>query len=320
MSTQKTRPVADVLVGADWLERHLDDPTVVVVEVDVSPAAYDAGHIPGATLWNIYADIKDEGYRPRAPAAVEELVRRSGITEESIVVFYGYAPALGLWWMHLLGHTRARVLDLDRDAWLAQGRPWTRRPSTPVRSGYRVQAVSPEIRAERAEVAAAVGTSGELILDVRSIDEYVGERFWPSGGIPEAGRAGRIPSAVHAPADGLTHSDGSFRDPAELAELFPAHHGRRITTYCTIGARAATVWLVLTHLLGYEQVRVYDGSWTEWGMRGTRRSIRGHRAALRRAAGWARSARCPVLRVVGSRAAHRPAGSRRRFPRRRGHV
>ena len=266
MSTRTTRPVADVLVGGDWLERHLDDPTVVVVEVDVSPAAHDAGHIPGATLWNIYADIKDEEYRPRPLSALEELMRSAGITEDSVVVFYGYAPALGLWWMNLVGHTRARILDLDRDTWQAQGRPWTAEPSMPVRSAYRIRPVAPEIRATREEVASAIGRSDELILDVRSADEYMGERFWPSGGIPEGGRAGRIPSSVHAPADGLSRPDGSFRTPAELEKLFPASDGRRVTTYCTVGARAATVWFILTYLLGRDKVRVYDGSWAEWGM------------------------------------------------------
>ncbi len=263
-----TRDVA-ALASARWLEEHLGDPNLRVVEVDVSPAAHEEGHIPGAVLWNIYRDLKDEEYAPRPLAAIERLIRDSGIDADSLVVFYGYAPALGFWLMQRCGHRAARVLDTGRDTWRSEGRPWTVEPSRPEPTAFRVPAEVDTVRASRATVEAAIGSADHTILDVRSDLEYVGERFWPSGGIPEGGRAGRIPSAVHVPIDGLVGPDGAFRPPAQLAEILSpvdlAGDGP-ITTYCTVGARAATAWFALTELLGRDNVRVYDGSWAEWGM------------------------------------------------------
>ena len=124
------------------------------------------------------------------------------------------------------------------------------------------------IRADRAAVHEAIGQPGTILVDVRSAAEYRGERFWPSGGMEPGGRAGHVPSAVHQPIDGLYHEDGSFRSAADLLRIFtPAIlEGRgKLITYCAIGARAATAWFVLTHLIGRDRVRVYDGSWAEWG-------------------------------------------------------
>ncbi len=258
----------DVLVDAQWLEDHLNDERLRIVEIDVSPDAHAEGHLPGAVLWNIYTDLKDEAYQPRPTEAVEALVRRSGITHGCTVVFYGYAPALGFWLMRYLGFDDVRVLDTSRDTWRAEGRPWTAEPSHPTPSQYRVEAVATELRAGRRLLEDRI-RRGDAIVDVRSRLEYTGERFWPTGGVPEGGRAGRIPAAIHLPADGLVGPDGSFRPVAELSALL-AHDDldpdQPIVTYCTVGARAATVWFVLTYLLGYRDVQVYDGSWTEWGM------------------------------------------------------
>jgi len=216
-----------VLVDPGWLRAHLADPRVRVVEVDVSPAAYTDWHIDGAVLWNIYADLKDTGYRLAGTAALERLAARSGIGPDSTVVFYGYAPALGLWLMKLYGHPDVRILDCSRDTWRAAGCPWSTAASEPPAGG-----------------------------------------FWPSGGMEPGGRAGHVPSAVHQPLDGLYHEDGSFRPAAELRQVFaPAvlEGGGEVIAYCTIGGRAATAWFVLTHLIGRDRVRVYDGSWAEWG-------------------------------------------------------
>jgi len=257
-----------VLVSPYWLEAQLGNPRVRVVEVDVSPAAYNDGHIDGAVLWNIYADLKDAGYRLVGTTALERLVARSGIRPDSTVVFYGYAPALGLWLTKLYGHRDVRILDCSRDNWRAEGRPWSIAVSEPGAGNLCLGSEDPRIRAGQAAVAEAIGQPGTVLVDVRSVAEYRGECFWPSGGMEPGGRAGHVPSAVHQPIDGLHNDDGSFRSAAELRRVFSSvdlDGGSELITYCTIGGRAATAWFVLTYLLGRDRVRVYEGSWAEWG-------------------------------------------------------
>jgi len=255
------------LVDPDWLERRIDDPTVRIVEIDVSPAPHAEGHIPGAVLWNIYRDLRDETYQLRPVPAFEDLIRRSGITPESTVVCYGYAPALGYWLLRLFGHHDVRILDTSRATWQADGRPWTKDPTQVEPSDYRPAAMSAAIRADRVALMGWSERPDGIILDVRSASEYAGERFWPSGGIPETGRAGHIPGAVHLPADRIFEADGSFRPVDELREMMASvDRDHPVVTYCTVGARAATVWFVLSELLDHPDARVYDGSWAEWGL------------------------------------------------------
>jgi thiosulfate/3-mercaptopyruvate sulfurtransferase len=261
-------PDETVLADPAWLADHLSDPDVRVIEVDVSPAAYDDWHIDGAVLWNIYSDVKDAEYRTVGSAALKGLVERSGIGPDSTVVFYGYAPALGLWLMKLFGHTDVRILNCSRDTWRAEGHPWSTATGALPGGGGRPGNDNSRIRADQLAVRDAIGQPGTILLDVRSAAEYRGECFWPSGGMEPGGRAGHVPSAVHQPVDGLYNEDGSFRSVAELRGLFsPTVLGDdgELITYCTIGGRAATAWFVLTYLLGRDQVRVYDGSWAEWG-------------------------------------------------------
>lgn len=256
------------LVDPEWLAAHLDDPDVRVVEVDVSTAAYADWHIEGAVLWNIYTDLKDGDYRTVDRDALDALVARSGIGPATTVVFYGYAPALGVWLLALHGHGDARILNCSRDTWRAEGRPWTPSVDLPEPTGHHLEDAEQPIRAGLAEVAAAIGRPGVTFLDVRSGAEYDGERFWPSGAMQPDGRAGHIPGAVHQPLDGIYRADGSFRPAAELRSVFSAvsfDGDDELITYCTVGGRAATAWFVLNRLLGRDGVRVYDGSWAEWG-------------------------------------------------------
>jgi thiosulfate/3-mercaptopyruvate sulfurtransferase len=259
---------ANALTDRHWLAAHLRDPQVRVIEVDVSPAAYNDWHIDGAVLWNVYRDLKDPDYRTASAEEVERLVARSGIGPDSTVVCYGYAPALGYWLLKLYGHRDVRVLDCSRDAWRADGLPWAVATSAPASAGYRVGAADAGLRADWSAVYAAIGHPDTTLVDVRTAAEYQGERFWPSGGMEPGGRAGHVPSAVRQPLEGLYQDDGSFRPAADLRGIFaPAllDGGQELITYCTIGGRATTAWFVLTQVLGRERVRVYDGSWAEWG-------------------------------------------------------
>jgi len=257
-----------VLVDAAWLAEHLGDPNLHVVEVDVSRASYDEWHIDGAVLWNIYQDLKDADYHLVDADALERLFAWSGIGAESTVVFYGYAPAMGFWLMERFGHRDTRILDCSRDAWRAEGHPWSTSVTQPTVDGYHLGQEDLRIRADRATVQRAIGAPGKTLVDVRSEAEYRGERFWPSGGLEPNGRAGHVPSAVHQPIDGLYNESGRFRSATELRGIFSSidlDGNDELITYCTIGARAATAWFVLTYLLGRDRVRVYDGSWAEWG-------------------------------------------------------
>ena len=213
-------------------------------------------------------DLKDADYRLTATAALERLVARSGIDPDTTVVFYGYAPALGLWLMELYGHLDVRILDCSRDTWRAGGYPWSTTASEPRAGSFRLGAEDSRIRAGQAAVHEAIGQPGTTLVDVRSAAEYRGERFWPSGGMEPGGRAGHVPSAVHQPINDIYRADGSFRSAAELRHVFAPtvlDGSGELITYCTIGGRAATAWFVLTHLIGRNHVRVYDGSWAEWG-------------------------------------------------------
>ena len=258
----------DVLVEPPWLAEHLHDPKLRLVEVDVSPAAYDEGHIEGATLWNIYRDLKDSNYQLVDKAAVESLVARSGISPDSTVVFYGYGPAMGFWLMKLYGHSDVRILNCARGAWQSDGWPWTKDVPSPAATSYPLPDEDERVRADQRRVEAAIDDPSCTILDVRTDLEYQGERFWPSGGLEEGGRAGHVPSAELQPIEGLQDERGSFRGDTDLRQLFASVDmtgDDELISYCTIGGRASTAWFVLTYLLGRQGVRVYDGSWAEWG-------------------------------------------------------
>jgi thiosulfate/3-mercaptopyruvate sulfurtransferase len=209
--TSTTHGYPEAVVDAAWLSERLDDPTVRVVEVDVSGARYKEGHIPGAVLWNAYTDLHHSDYSAVDTEELKSLLSKSGISPTTTVVFYGYAPYLGFWLMKSLGHSRVRILDATRDAWVEGQGPWTADPSQVPAATYSPPPAPRTSFASLESTRAAVGDPDQLILDVRTKAEYDGDRFWPSGATEGAGRAGHIPGAVHVPIELMRAEDGSLK-------------------------------------------------------------------------------------------------------------
>lgn len=266
MTTQQ-QP-ADASVDVPWIVAHVGDPAVRVVEVDVSRAAYDEGHIPGAILWNAYVDLRDSAYTPVPPPELQRLFSRSGITPESVVVVYGYAAPLGFWLMKAYGHRDVRRLVGSRDQWVEAGERWTTDVPSPKDSHYPLPSEDADLFASRQALEAAIGRPDQVILDVRSELEYTGEYFWPSGAAETTGRSGHVPGAVNIPIDSLREENGAPKSIEELRRTFEqagVTDDKAVITYCTIGNRASEVWVALKYGLGYPNARVYYDSWAVWG-------------------------------------------------------
>jgi thiosulfate/3-mercaptopyruvate sulfurtransferase len=267
-SVNRTTAPDQALVDPAWIAEHRHDDAVRVVEIDVAPAAYDEGHIPGAVLWNIYADLRHPDYTPVDASELEQLLSRSGITPATTVVFYGYGAHLGHWLLESRGHRDVRLLDGPREQWLQAGEGWSTDRPEPRPSSYALAPADARLDVSREAVRATIGQPGTVLLDVRSEAEHTGERFWPSGATEGAGRAGHIPGSVHLPIDELRSPDGWFRTPAELRQALAERDitaDQRVVTYCTVGNRASQAWYALTHLLDRPGTAVYHGSWAEWG-------------------------------------------------------
>lgn len=258
---------AESIIDVDWIAAHLGDPSVRIVEMDVSRAAYDEGHIPGAVLWNAYADLRDENYKPVGLAALERLLSRSGISPQTTVVVYGYSAPLGFWLLKAHGHQDARILMGARDQWTQAGNQWSTDTPQPATSPHPAVAENTVLLADHAAVEDAINDPATIVLDVRAESEYSGERFWPSGATEDAGRAGHVPGAVSVPIDLLRAEDGTLKHPEELRRVIEdagVTKDAKVITYCTIGNRASEAWFALKYLLDYPDVRVYYGSWVEW--------------------------------------------------------
>ncbi|GAA1444850.1 sulfurtransferase [Leifsonia poae] len=261
------------LVSTDWLQEHLGDPGLVVVESDEDVLLYNTGHIPGAVKIDWHTDLNDPVQRDYVDGEhFAELLSRKGISRNDTVVFYGdknnWWAAYALWVFSLFGHEDVRLLDGGRDKWIAEGREITK--VVPEREP--VEYPVPErddtiIRAFKDDVLAHLG---KPLIDVRSPEEYSGERT-EIPGYPTEGalRAGHIPSAASVPWARAAAPDATFKRRAELESIYLGEAGLKpgddVIAYCRIGERSSHTWFVLTHLLGFENVRNYDGSWTEWG-------------------------------------------------------
>jgi thiosulfate/3-mercaptopyruvate sulfurtransferase len=263
------------LVSTEWLAAHLDDPNVVVVESDEDVLLYETGHIPGSVKIDWHTDLQDRVARDYLDGAgFAELTAAKGISRDHTVVFYGdnfnWWAAYALWVFSLFGHPDTRLLDGGRAKWLAEGRPTTTDVPSPARTSYPVvERDDREIRAFADEVKAYIKAPGQLV-DVRSPEEFSGEKLhmpeYPQEG---ALRGGHIPGAKSVPWKRAANDDGTFRSVDELRALYlDEQHldpGKEVIAYCRIGERSSHTWFVLSQLLGFDHVRNYDGSWTEWG-------------------------------------------------------
>ena len=271
--TQYAHP--DRLVSTDWLAEHLGQPGIVVVESDEDVLLYDTGHIPGAVKIDWHTDLNDGRVRDYITGEqFAALMDRKGIARDDTVVIYGdksnWWAAYALWVFTLFGHPDVRLLNGGRDLWISDGRDTTLDVPTRTTTGYPiVERNDAPIRAFKDDVLSAltVEKGTETLIDVRSPQEYTGERTHMPD-YPEEGvlRGGHIPTAVSIPWSKAVNDNGTFRSREELDELYGfLSPDDKPVAYCRIGERSSHTWFVLTHLLGKPNVRNYDGSWTEWG-------------------------------------------------------
>jgi thiosulfate/3-mercaptopyruvate sulfurtransferase len=271
----------EVLVSTQWVEEHIDDPNVRIVESDEDVLLYEQGHIPGAVKLDWHTDLQDATVRDYVgKERFEELCAERGIGSDSTVVFYGdknnWWATYALWVFKLFGHKDARIMNGGRQKWIEEGRSLTRDVPQYSRSEYRAaERNDSEIRAFRDDVMAMLGEGrkglreGVSLVDVRSNPEYTGEMLhmvnYPQEG---AQRGGHIPGARNIPWATSARDDGTFKSVDELRQNYEPQgvtSNKDVIAYCRIGERSSHTWFVLRYLLGYPSVRNYDGSWTEWG-------------------------------------------------------
>ncbi len=261
------------LVTGEWLEPRLGQPGLVVVESDEDVLLYETGHIPGAVKVDWHTELNDPVVRDYVDGAgFAELLGRKGISRDDTVVIYGdknnWWAAYALWVFSLFGHDDVRLLDGGRDKWIAEGRPIT--TDAPARTATDYPVVERDDSTLRAYKDDVLAHLGNPLIDVRSPEEYNGSRT-SAPAYPEEGalRAGHIPTAQSVPWARAVAEDGGFKPRAELDAIYRGEvglaDGDDIVAYCRIGERSSHTWFVLQHLLGFEKVRNYDGSWTEWG-------------------------------------------------------
>jgi thiosulfate/3-mercaptopyruvate sulfurtransferase len=264
----------DSLVETDWLEAHAEDQNVRVVEVDEDTAAYDKGHIKGAVGWNWNTDLHTKVGRDYVGRAeLSELLSRGGVADNTTVVLYGgnnnWFAAYAYWILKLRGFDNVKLLNGGRKRWELESRELTQDVPNPQPTGLRIAGSDrPEIRALRDEVLSRVGGAVELV-DVRSPEEFRGEKLAPDHLPQEQSQVpGHIPGAANIPWAKAANEDGTFKSADELRALYEAEGvtgDKEVIAYCRIGERSSHTWFALQELLGYPNVKNYDGSWTEYG-------------------------------------------------------
>jgi thiosulfate/3-mercaptopyruvate sulfurtransferase len=263
---------SDVLVDADWVEAHLDDPGIVLVEVDEDTSAYDKGHIPGAVRIDWKADLQDPVRRDFVgKAQFEALLSAKGIGNDDTVILYGgnnnWFAAYAYWYFKLYGHQNAKLLDGGRKKWELDSRTLVTDVPDRAPTSYTAKEQDTSIRAFRDDVLGAIGSLN--LVDVRSPDEFAGRLLAPAH-LPQeqSQRGGHVPTARNIPWSKAANDDGTFRSDDELTALYSdagVDLSKDTIAYCRIGERSAHTWFVLHELLGQPNVRNYDGSWTEYG-------------------------------------------------------
>ena len=264
----------DVVVSTDWVAENLDNPGVRLVEVDVDTEAYATGHIPGAVGWNWTTQLEAQVQRDiPSHEDWQELLRASGIGNDTKIVLYGdnnnWFATFAYWLARMFGHEDAVLVNGGRRKWELEGRPLVTDVPAVERSDYQAGSLDEGRRALYGDVREHIRQAGAALVDVRSPAEFTGEIIAPPG-LPEtAQRAGRIPGATNVPwLSAVNEEDGTFKSADELREVYEGKGmtaDRDIVVYCRIGERSSHSWFVLSELLGYDKVRNYDGSWTEWG-------------------------------------------------------
>ncbi len=264
----------EVLVEPDWLEAHLNDPAVRIVEASEDPTLYDQGHIPSSVRLHWKNDLQDPVIRDWLPRErFAGLVGELGISDDHTAIFYGdknnWFATYTFWLFKYYGHRDARVLNGGRDRWLREGRKVsTEVPRLPPAT-YQAKPPDQSIRAFRDEVLQRLGRANASLVDVRSPAEFSGELLAPPA-YPQEGaqRGGHIPGARSIPWTQNVREDGRFKDAEELRRLYESQGIRSdqdVVAYCRIGERSSLTWFTLKYLLGFDRVKNYDGSWTEWG-------------------------------------------------------
>jgi thiosulfate/3-mercaptopyruvate sulfurtransferase len=264
----------DVLVDTQWVEDHLNDDSIRIVEVDENPALYAEAHIPGAIGFDWQRDLQDQVKRDfLGPEDFGRLFGEHGISNDHTIVLYGdrnnWFAAYTYWYLKYYGHDDVKLVNGPREKWIAEGRPTSDEVPSYEATTFTAQSGDEAIRAKRDEVLGVVGGNGSKLVDVRSPQEFSGELIAAAGYEQEgAQRGGHIPGAASVPWAQAVQEDGTFKSKEALEELYGGKgvlSGDPIIAYCRIGERSAHTWFVLHELLGRDDVKNYDGSWTEWG-------------------------------------------------------